>query len=111
VPWPDSTRVRARLELEVGEDPDRRVPSVSEHEKEKRRGARADWAGGGAQAAGLVGPCGRKMEERKKGRLGLGRVEENERGKRKRRREWAGPKEKKEKKRIAFKYFEFEFKI
>jgi hypothetical protein len=37
--------------------------------------------------------------ERKKGRLGLGRVEEIERGKRKRKREWAGPKEIKGKKK------------
>jgi hypothetical protein len=56
---PDSTRVRARLELEVGEDPNRRAPSISEHEKEKRRGVRADWAGGGVQAAGPVGPLDR----------------------------------------------------
>jgi hypothetical protein len=55
MPRPDSMRVRAQLELEVGEDPDRWVLAVSERGG-KERGARGLAGPGEGQAAGLVRP-------------------------------------------------------
>jgi hypothetical protein len=89
-------QVRARLELEVGEDPDRWVPAASERGGNER-GARGLAGPGEAQATGPVGPCGRKggKEERP---TGLGpRGRKRERGKRKR--ECVGPKGKKREKK------------
>jgi hypothetical protein len=99
VPWPDSTQVRARLELEFREDPDRRAPPVSEREKRRACGL----AGPGEELAGWACRAVReKGRGRKRGRLGLGRKEgkigkgEKESG--------LGPKRKRGRKRIAFKY-------
>jgi hypothetical protein len=71
-------RVRASLELEDGDDPDRRAPPVSERERGEERGARVGpRAGEGKKGAGWVGPCGRKGRKGERP-AGLGRVEEKE---------------------------------
>jgi hypothetical protein len=70
VPWHGRTRARARVSLEVGDDPDMWVPAVTERT--------------GEEGAGLLGSAGRKgaaagwavREEGRggKGQVGLGRV-------------------------------------
>jgi hypothetical protein len=102
VPRPDSARVRALLELEDGDDPDKWVQAMSERKKGKGKG-RVGWATlGEAEQAGQLGRAGGK-EGRRKGRLGLGHMEEKERGERERE-SGPGPKRKGGRKRIAFKY-------
>jgi hypothetical protein len=73
VPCHGRTRARARVWLEVGDDPDRWVPAVSERKKGKRKEC-AGWAVlGEAEQAGQLGRAGEK--EGKEGRpAGLGRA-------------------------------------
>jgi hypothetical protein len=104
---PDSTRVRAQLELEVGEDPDRRAPPVSEREKRRARGL----AGPREELAGWAGWAVReKGRGRKKGRLGLGRKGEK-REEKERKRVGRAQREKKGEIKLHSNAFEFEFEI
>jgi hypothetical protein len=89
---------------ELGDDPDRWVPGISE----RKKGERESWARGltrpGKEASRPASWAARGGKgEKKKGRLELGRVEEKDKGKRERG-SGPSPKRKRERKRIAFNY-------
>jgi hypothetical protein len=96
VSGPDSTQVRARLEHEVGEDPDRWVFAVRKRGG-KERGKLGRWpARRGKREQAGPGRAGEKERRRKTGWVGP-RGRKRERGKRKR--EWVEPKGKKREKK------------
>jgi hypothetical protein len=65
VPCRGRTQTQSRVWLEVGDDPDMRVPPVSERERRERRGGAGGLAGPGEEKNGAywAGPCREEREE------------------------------------------------
>jgi hypothetical protein len=112
------TRPRARIWLEVGDDPDRQAPPVSEKRRGGERGI-GGWLGRGKRGKRnrLLGQLGRAggREGRKKGRLGWAVWKRKKRG-RERKEEKENGLGQEEKRRVEEKEmhpnaFKFEFKI
>jgi hypothetical protein len=99
---PCCSRTRARVRVELEDEPDRQAQPVSGREKGRRELARGWAVGLGERRRGAgcwTGPRGGGKKGKKEGQLGCAARKKKREGKRKRKRDWAGLKEKKREKK------------